>query len=102
VTWGVLALAALAAYRLARLLTTDTLSEPLRDAVARRWPTVGLSPRWPTELVNCFWCVSLWTSLLAVLLAHWAGVLDSWQLVVLGWLAAASVAGLLYRLIEER
>lgn len=115
-TWGVLALATLASYRVARLITSDTLAAPLRSAVLRRFPprsepmtdaagqplegTAQLVARWPVELVNCFWCMSVWTSLLALVVAHFCGLLPSWQLLGLAWLANSAVAGLLYALVE--
>ena len=115
-TWGVLALATLASYRLARMVTADTLFEPQRAALARRFPpharplydaagqpipdTGELVPSRVAELVNCFWCASVWTSLVAVLVAHFSGLLSSWQLVGFGWLASSAVAGLLYSLVE--
>lgn len=115
-TWGVLALATLASYRLARMVTADTLFEPPRSALARRFPpharpfhdaagqpiegTGELVPSRIVELVNCFWCTSVWTSLLALLVAHFCGLLPSWQLVGFGWLASSAVAGLLYSLVE--
>jgi hypothetical protein len=116
VTWGVLALATLASYRVARLVTTDTLAAPLRSALAHRFPprveplrddagmpiegTGHLVARWPVELVNCFWCMSVWSSLAALVVAHFCGLLASWQLLGLAWLASAAVAGLLYQLVE--
>lgn len=115
-TWGVLALATLASYRLARLVTTDTLFAPLRSALVRRFPprsrplrdatgapiegTATLAPRWPVELANCFWCASVWTSAGVLLVVHFDGMLPSWQLVGLGWLAVSAAVGLLYSLLE--
>lgn len=115
-TWGVLVLATLASYRLARLVTEDSLAAPLRAAVLRRYPplsrpmrdaaggpiegTATLVPRWPVELVNCFWCVSVWSSAAALLAVHFLGLLPSWQLLGLAWLAVSAAAGLLYSLVE--
>ncbi len=113
-TWGVLVLVSLASYRLTRVVTTDELTEPLRHWVLVYFPprqgaledelgrpvdgTHTLVPSRPVMFVNCPWCVSVWTSLVLVLAAHFSGVLNSWQLVLLGWLAASTVVGLLTRL----
>lgn len=50
-----LAVDAGAAYRLTRLVTTDSLTQPARDAIADRWPSSHLD-----TLVNCPWCTGVW------------------------------------------
>lgn len=114
-TWGVLALVSLGAYRLARVVTTDDLGQPVRDWVLRRWPswsqpmtnpangaaiadTAETVPSWQTKLVNCGWCLTVWTCALLVVADHFAGYLDSWQLAALAWPATAAAAGLLVRI----
>jgi hypothetical protein len=115
VTWGVLGLVALGSYRLARLVTTDELTEGLRWAVLRRWPSwrqtvrnpangSGLNgqtevvPSLPVKFVNCPWCVAVWTSAGLLVADHYAGYLPSWRLAALAWPATAAAAGLLSRL----
>ncbi len=46
----------LAVYRLTRLVTTDRITQPLRDAAADRNETLGY-------LAGCDWCSSLWLAL---------------------------------------
>ena len=50
-----LATDAAAAYRLTRLVTTDTITEPMRDWVANRAPNGRVD-----TLVNCPWCTGVW------------------------------------------
>lgn len=87
----VLAALAYASYRVARLITADTLLERPRDAlIMRRPPELHKS----TALVTCPFCVGFWTSggLLAV--AHATG-LAAWPLrydLVLWWAVAGGQA----------
>lgn len=67
---------ALAAYRLTRLVTADSITEPLRAAViastyaegldeGETWDEVVMNdPRPPrlAELVTCRWCAGVWVS----------------------------------------
>lgn len=100
-----LILDALAVYRLARLVTTDTLLQPLRDRIRAPWriehhgnATVANGRRqsglrwWLAELVQCPWCMSVWfaagvTILQATVPAVW--------LYASVWLALSAVAGAL-------
>lgn len=59
-----LAVLALAAYRLTRLVTTDTLLEPLRERWWRRFPPSTQ----PGYLITCDWCTSMWISAPIVLM----------------------------------
>ncbi|MGW7504411.1 DUF1360 domain-containing protein [Streptomyces albidoflavus] len=62
----------LAVARVTRLITADSLTEPLRDALvdrARLRPngdgTARLAPlpwRWAAKLVTCHWCSSVWVA----------------------------------------
>lgn len=110
-TWGVLVLAALATYRLTRLVTTDDLTEPMRHRVLVRFPprrgaleddlgrpipgSSRLVPSLPVTFVNCSWCVSVWIAGIVLVAVHFAGLLPSWQLAAVAWLAVATSAGLL-------
>jgi hypothetical protein len=114
VTWADLLLLALAVYRVTRLITTDSLTAPWREDLVYRFPprvepmrapdgseipgSARSVPHWVVRLVHCDWCVSIWTSLALTLAAHFAGLLDSWQLAGFVWLAASSAAGLLSRI----
>lgn len=87
--WAWLVVDALATYRLARLLTRDSI--PLfarpRDAIAARWDGRALG-----ELVTCPWCASVYVG---------AGVLVARLLIPVPWsllslvLAWSAVAGFL-------
>ena len=87
-----LLLDAAAVYRLTRLATADTLTQPLRERVIERayqrddlrrvkplwdgsegWQTTVDEDRvngnvvpWAADLVTCRWCASVWLALLAV------------------------------------
>lgn len=113
-TWGVLVLAWLASYRVTRFVTTDALTESARQALVRRYPPHIVRnrnprgeeipnsaipvPSTPVKFVNCPWCVGVWTSLAVVLVAHCTGLLNSWQLAGLSWLAISTAVGFLSRL----
>lgn len=62
-----LALLPLAAARLTRLITRDSIGEPLRSRVRKKWGEQSL----PAELIGCHWCVGVWASLL---LNSWAWI----------------------------
>ena len=111
-TWLGLVIVTLAVMRVTRLVVADDITEPLRQAVTRRWPyqskpmirtydaqpiteTAQLVPQWPTKLLACQWCVSFWLSLAGALLAHASGVLPTWTEFGWGWPAIAGGAGLL-------
>jgi hypothetical protein len=114
VTWGVLALLALASFRLTRFVTADALTEPWRRRLTARYPPhveplvdaagqyiPGSAHQVPSRVVvfiHCTWCVGVWTSLGLLLGAHFAGILPLWQYVGFGWPAISTVAGLLGRL----
>ena len=82
---GGFVLDSLAAYRLTRLVTTDRISEPVRDWLVDhpRWGFVG-------EGVECDWCVGVWVGG-GVVLAR-AFVPDVWRAARWG-LAVAAVVG---------
>lgn len=62
-SWAWWITAALAAYRATRLVTTDEVSRPAREAIARR-------STWLGYLVTCDWCVGFWISV-ALVVALW-------------------------------
>lgn len=76
----------LAVYRLARLLTRDSL--PLiarpRDAIAQRWADRALG-----ELVVCPWCVSVWLAAGVLAARLWVPVPWSMLALILAWSAVA-------------
>jgi hypothetical protein len=95
----VLVLSFLATWRLARLITTDTIADPLRRWAAGAAPDGepgdgdDLRP-WLGYLFTCPWCISVWVAPLLVVPAVW------WPenravVAVLGVLVASGVAGLL-------
>lgn len=104
-TWGVLALVALATYRVSRLVTTDEITEPLREYLVERYPPREVAPNrlvasWPVTFVHCSWCVSIWTSLALLVATFYLGLVPTWQLLAIAWPAVAAVAGLIYEIAE--
>lgn len=81
---GLLALLTLAALRLTRLITRDTITSDLRSRVPDRWKL--------DELVHCDWCAGFWVAGLTVLATD---LFVSIPLPVLMWLAVAGGLGLL-------
>jgi hypothetical protein len=90
-----LAVLLLAVHRVAHFVTEDQFPAvvALRNRVNLRWP-LG----WPSYLVGCFWCVSVWASG-AVTLAAWAFT-PGLQLPWLVWLALSSAASAFETLVE--
>lgn len=88
------ALVALATYRLTRLVTADQIAEPLRRAVIAR------NPGWAGYLVTCDWCLSIWVAPWPALAAAlWPDNRAVWVSLVA--LAASALTGLL-SLVERR
>lgn len=104
-----LGLTALAAYRLTRLVTTDTIVTPWREQVFNRWPpTFDRSRlRWTSEqrhvfraaddsvpvahwakLLDCPWCAGFWITGAAVLATRCPRPL-------LSWLGLSTVVGMI-------
>lgn len=96
-----LAVSALATYRATRLVTTDTLLSPARDAILTRYPPhspLTGSPT-PTYLLTCDWCASVWV----------AGALSAARMIsprparaLERVLALSAAAGLLSDLVSSR
>lgn len=64
-----LVLAVLATARLTRLVTSDTITGPLRAAVARHYGFESM----PAKGIYCRWCVSMWVASPVTALALWQG-----------------------------
>lgn len=100
----VFVLATLAAYRLTRLVTTDTITEPIFDKIRfefeRRWyekhGPEGSNTHFNSRIaymLACTWCTGFWVSgVLSVILSLVYGF-D--YLVIVGWFAMATGVGLL-------
>lgn len=78
-----LAIAALATYRLVRLVTVDRITEPLRDWAEMRAP-------WAGYLTTCSWCSAVWLAPIpSACLVLWPGN----RVLAVGLLALAASAG---------
>lgn len=97
--------ASLAAYRLALLITSDTILRGWRRKLAKRYPPTvehvdgqDVTRAHPlVEFVHCGRCVGVWTAGL-VLVACWAvRLVDDWRWVPLGWPAVAGAVVLCLR-----
>jgi hypothetical protein len=114
VTWGVLVLVALTTHRLTHLVTSDSITARWREHLLWRFPPrvepmidgAGVDipgsarqvPHPVIVFVHCDWCVSVWVAAGVLLVAHFTGLLDSWQLAGLAWPGVSSVVGFLSRL----
>ncbi|MDQ8706206.1 DUF1360 domain-containing protein [Streptomyces sp. LHD-70] len=114
----VFALVVLAVARATRLITTDSLTRPLRDKLGERALAAyrrdeqatdtserepSVPPRAPGErglyaLVTCPWCIGFWLSMLAYVLIYaigtWPSTLPEWALAIVlvastSWLVGA-------------
>lgn len=78
----------LAAARITRIITRDSITQPLRTWLVNR---LGIDSKW-SELLQCDWCMGVWVAT-AVTGAAWAWGGHWW----IGWpmyaLAAAQVTG---------
>ena len=81
-------LLSLATYRLARLITVDTIFEPLRQAVWRRKGPETLTG----YLFTCVWCMSIW---FGSLLTIWYTIDTATAVVFTLPLALSAVAGII-------
>lgn len=65
---------ALAAARITGLITTDTITDRIRDGIVRRLDsrpaTLGV---FVAELIQCSWCSGVWVSAVIAPLAWWWG-----------------------------
>jgi hypothetical protein len=86
--WLWLIVDGLAVYRLARLITADSLTRPVRLAVLRRWPPRVDSPR-PSELAVCAWCISPYLGVAAYTATRYLPSIWIWIAVPLAFSAIA-------------
>lgn len=86
----------LALARLTRLVNADTLTDPLRIAVARRWGEDG----WASYFMTCPWCVSIWLGFATAWLPVVAFGLTWWTYPLLA-LAGSYVTGMLAQLDQS-
>lgn len=115
-TWLVLVVLAAGTYRVARLVSTDEVTAPLRHAMARRWPpstkppmrwqtgqpvpdAASLVASWPVRLVSCEWCTAVWVAGAMVLGAHYCGLVHTWAWTGYSWPAVATGSGLVTRVV---
>jgi hypothetical protein len=54
---------ALAAHRLTRLVTTDTIFSPLREKIWNKFPPDRVNLGY---LITCDWCTSIWVSAILI------------------------------------
>lgn len=90
-------LVALANYRVWRIMSTDTITEPFHGRLAASEHPVA---QWVHSLISCPWCAPWWTGLAGcVALAVWWG----WDppTTILTWLASTTITGFLHQLEDE-
>ena len=97
----VLAQAPYATARLTRVVTRDTIGEPLRSWVRRKWGAQSMA----AELIACHWCIGAWASILVNgfgwTLVALTGLLSTLTCVLLAMLAAPAVAYQASRMIDR-
>jgi Protein of unknown function (DUF1360) len=69
----------MAAARVVRLITTDQITAPARDALMRRLPDTPTG-HLAGYLITCPWCVSIWVGAVAAPVALLAGA-NLWLLI---------------------
>lgn len=103
----------LAAFRITRICTTDTISDPIRERFYRwAWdeenpqiigerPNQQIAPRpraawrtWLYELATCQWCLGVWWSVAVYCAWRWGGDV---ALSILAVLAIAGAQGMIAR-----
>ena len=74
--------------RLTRLLTADTITAPIRNAIRRRYGAESAA----ASFIECPWCVSVWIAAPVAPLAYWFG-LNWWYQVPALWLTLGYATG---------
>lgn len=92
----IVVLVVLSLARLARLITIDEISAPLRQRVVDRKPTGQLA-----YLVTCPWCVSIWLFPFAAVVAFVVETTDPWLWTALLTFSGSLLAGLAVT-VEDR
>lgn len=91
-----LVILSLAVYRVTRLIVQDSILEPVRDRIFRRFNPQRSSLGY---LLTCTWCMSLWVALPTVLFYAYN---PSITLLVGCIFALSAVASLITALVDER
>jgi len=77
---------AMATARLTRLITQDTITEPLRDRAGEVHPLVR-------ELVGCNWCAGIWAAAAVLVLDRTApAAVDTLAVAQVGFMAISAAA----------
>lgn len=87
--WLIIVAWTLALARATRLINADTITDPIRIWVARRWGENGTA----SYFLACPWCVSMWLGLAAAPFAVWLTGLTWWCWPLLA-LAASYLVGM--------
>ena len=90
----VFAILSLAAYRITHFIVADTLFEPVRDKIWKKFPPntkIGY-------LFTCYWCMGFWISLFVVVLAY---LLPEITFVVSLILAISAIIGIIATRVER-
>ena len=91
-----LTILSLAVYRVTRLIVTDSILDPLREKVLKKFNPQRSSIGY---LLTCTWCMSLWVSLPTALFYAYH---PSITLLVGCIFALSAVASLITALVDER
>lgn len=100
--WLLVVLTILAVARLTRLVTADTIADPVRGWIIRHRPAKGAheAEDWVVYLVHCRWCASMWIAgPVAVAVWFWHGHAAA-QIVLIA-LAASHATALLAGLEDD-
>lgn len=70
--------------RLTHLITRDTITAPIRDAIARRFGEDST----PARGIGCPWCMSIWIAIPTAIAAYYCATHPVFVIVcVIAWLA---------------
>lgn len=86
----------LAAFRLYRLASVDSITEPIHGRILAAAPGSRFWA-WITDLIGCAWCVGFWCSLILAGAGWWYGHLTPYESVVVAF-AGSAICGLVARL----
>jgi len=92
----VLSVYLLAVMRLTRLVNADTILDPVRIRLARRFGAESV----PLEFLGCAWCVGFWISLAGAVVPVLVLGMSWWWLLPLG-LACSQIVGMLSPLSSD-
>lgn len=84
----------LAVYRVSRFIIEDTLPEPIRNAIWKKFPphtTLGY-------FITCYWCTSFWVASIIIICSI---LIPSVVFIICAILALSAIAGIVSHIVDR-